>query len=445
MERATDLAGLIRVTQSVPLKNGDFDTFYVNASEARSIKDPAVRLVSFFNINIKNPQKVLFMGHGGCGKSTELERIKNELGAGFFVTTFSVKDEIDIMDLKYTDLIFIILDKLLEGLKILNIDINPHTLDTLYRYWHDEQLIEKFSYEKMEADVSGEMSIGAKLSFLFKMILSVKGVLRTGEETKELIRSRIEPKISHLMSGISEIIDTITIELKKKNMVPILIIEDLDKLEIPVAEDLFLNHKNILTALNIHIVYTFPIFLYYSHNFKEIVKSFNRIEMLHMIKVRNIDRSEHRKGIDKIKEIILRRADTEKLFTNEALEFIIEKSGGALRDVFEMIQSAALTSMEKKIDKIDSNSAQIAYYELRSSYSRPISRKHLSLLSHIYNDAKKSPLIDDSNFNTNDNLKELLKSLAVIEYNDLRWCDLHPAVEDFLVSNNHIKKDTVLK
>jgi hypothetical protein len=442
MERATDLAGLIRVTQSMPLRNGDFDKFYVNASEARSIKDPAIRLVSFFEVNKNNPQKILFMGHGGCGKSTELKRINNNLGDGFFVTTFSVRDEIDIIDLKYVDLIFIILEKLMENLNILNIMINPNTLDTLYKYWHDERLIEKFGYEKMEVEVNAEISIGTKLSFLAKMIASVKGVLKTGKETKELVRSRIEPKISQLMSGINEVIDTITIELKKRNMVPILIIEDLDKLEITVAEDLFLNHKTILTNLNIHIIYTFPIFLFYSHNFKEIVKSFNRMEMLNMIKVRNIDRSENKKGIDKIKEIISKRADINKLFTNDALEFFVEKSGGALRDVFEMIQSAALTSMERKIEKIDLESAETAYSELRSGYSRSISKKHIELLSCIYNDPKKSPLVDDSNFNTNDNLKELLKSLAVIEYNDQRWCDLHPAVEDFLVSNNHIKKTT---
>lgn len=426
MEKAVDLAGLIRVTDSKPLKDDDFNKFYVDTSEARG-EDSAINLVKYFYANKNNPKKILFMGHGGSGKSTELERVRKKLEPDFFVTTFSVRDEIDIMDLKYTDLVFIILDKLLESLKTLKIEIDPNILDNLYNYWNDKKLIEKFRYDKMDAGVTA----GAKLNFLTLMMLDVKGVLNTGKETKEIVRSHIEPKISQLMKGINDLIDIIYQRLKDQDRVPILIIEDLDKLEIPVAEDLFLNHKNILTELKLHIIYTFPIFLNYSYNFKSIRGAFNSHEFLSMIKIHNKEGGEHIKGIDKIKEIISMRADSKKLFEDKALELLIKQSGGVLRDLFEMIQGAALNSMSKDLDKINYQSAESAYFKLRSGYERTIYRKYVETLKRIH--LSKSPLDSDlSSIEPDECLMELLNSLTVIEYNGERWCDLHPAVEDIL-------------
>jgi energy-coupling factor transporter ATP-binding protein EcfA2 len=439
MERATDLAGLIRVFQSEPLRNENFNKFYVDASEARG-NDSAFCLIDYFRININKPKKVLFMGHRGCGKSTELERVRKELEPVFFVTTFSIKDEIDTIDLNYIDLIFVILDKLLQALEPHNIEINPDILKNLYDYWHDEKIYNIFKTDKMEADVIA----GAKLNFLTAMMFSVKGVLKTGKETKEEVRRIITAKISQLMLGINDLIDNISSRLKEVGKVPILIVEDLDKLDISVAKDLFLYHKNTLTELNIHIIYTFPIFLHYSHDFSEIEQSFDHNEFLYMIKVHNKDYTYHPIGIELIKKIISERSDSDNLFIDGSLEYLIKQSGGALRNLFEMILNASLKSRGRKIDKIDMESAKFAYIKLRSGFERTISRKHVDTLKRIYEDPNKNPFIDDTNLDVNDNLKELLKSLAVIEYNGERWCDLNPAVVDILDSKKIIIKKNIV-
>lgn len=430
MERALELRDLLKVCKPFPLAHEDFDKFHVETSVARG-QNSALRISDYFEANKDDPQKMLFMGHRGSGKSTELWQVRKYLEAEFQMVAFSIRDEMSVTDLNYVDLLFTILNKLFDEALKEGIEIDTSVLDNLYNYWHDEKFIEKLKIEKAAAEVSVE----AKIGFLNVIRTSVKGVLSTGKETKSIVRQYMEPKLSQLIKGTNDLILIITEHFKKHGKVPILIIEDLDKLEIPVAEDLFLNHRNILAEFDIHIIYTFPIFLHYSEKFNEIKDAFNHHELLSMIKVNNKNGSKNAEGREIIKAIVERRANL-ALFESGVLDFIIAKSGGTLRNVFEMIQKATLISRSKNRDaqNIDMDSAKQAYNELKSDFERSISIKHIDTLVKLYKDKDKKPLTDG-------NLIELLYCTAVIEYNGDRWCDLHPAAVDILKDKGLIEND----
>lgn len=56
------------------------------------------------------------MGHSGSGKSTELFKVEKELSNKYQVIRFSIRDEVDIMDLTYADMIFTIMHNVIETL-----------------------------------------------------------------------------------------------------------------------------------------------------------------------------------------------------------------------------------------------------------------------------------------------------------------------------------------
>ncbi len=421
MERATCMQELLKVFEPKPLSGDNLEKFRVNTNKARG-KDSAAVLRYYFNANRESSKKVLFMGHRGSGKSTELYKIGEDLEESFCVINFSIRKEVDIRGMKYLDLIFVILSKLFETAVAEGVKIDEGILDNLYNYWHDEKFNEIQKIEKADLEVSAEV----KLSFLKSIMAGVKGVLATGKETKELIRRHIEPKLSLLLQNANDLIDIIRLDMAKNGKVPIIIIEDLDKLPIPDARDLFLNHSDVLTDLKVHIIYTFPIFLNYSIEFNEIRGVFDKTELLSMIKVNNVDGGIFETGRNTIRQVIERRASS-TLFEPDALDFIIEKSGGALRDVFEMIVNAVLLaqSREDSISKIDIESARQAYVELRSNFERIIFRKHIDVLKKVYSNNQEENLSDE-------NMMEMLSCAAIIEYNGERWCALHPAVSDML-------------
>jgi len=282
MEKAKTLRNILRVTGPEPLKGDDFKKFFVETDEARGI-NAVSQLSDYFDANRDMPKKVLFMGHRGSGKSTELFRFEQYVKDNFKVINFSIRDEIDITDLKYVDLVFVILNKLFDEAQNDNIPINRNILDNLDSYWHDEKLIERLKLQKANLETEGKIK-GGIWSFLS---FHIKGVLSTGSESKEVVRKFIEPKLSQLLSGANDLIDNIKAEYNKIDKTPLLIIEDLDKLDIPVAEELFLNHKNILAKFNLHLIYTFPIFLHYTGKFNEIRTAFDNYKLLSMIKVKN--------------------------------------------------------------------------------------------------------------------------------------------------------------
>ena len=183
MEKATRMHELLRVINTEPLKGTALDKFRVETSKARG-RDSARILRDFFTANREEIKKVLFMGHRGSGKSTELYQLGEYLKEKFSVINFSIKKEIDTRGMKYTDLIFVILEKLFSQAVEEKIKIDEGIIDNIYNYWHDEKLNEIYKFEK-----SGiEISVEAKTSFISNILGNIKGTLATGKESKEIIR-----------------------------------------------------------------------------------------------------------------------------------------------------------------------------------------------------------------------------------------------------------------
>ena len=259
MERATDLRGVVRVTKLEPLKDDDFDKFFVKTDAARG-QNSAMLLSDFFLANIDDPKKVLFMGHRGSGKSTELYRFEKYIEDEFKVIRFSIKEEADIRDLQYADMIFVILRKLYDEALRDNLTVNEYVLDNLDHYWNDQRLISNLKINK--SSVSASLKVKGGLWNLIS--LQISGILSTGSQSKDYVRQHIKPRLSQLITGANDFIKNITGEYKKKmGKALILVIEDLDKLDLAVADELFLKRTQILTSFHLHTVYTFPIFLHY--------------------------------------------------------------------------------------------------------------------------------------------------------------------------------------
>ena len=428
MQRATTIQGILKVTKTTPLRGDSFDAFFVETDAARGY-NAAGRLEDYFRANSDQPQKVLFMGHRGSGKSTELYRLSTLLTDEFEIIPFSILDEINIEDFTYVDLIFIVLNRLYEQAKVHDLSVDERILRNLHSYWHDEKILEELQISKAEVDASLQVSGG----FWNLIRAQVQGILKTGYESKRTVRQFIEPKLSQLINSANDLILDISGQYTQQGKTPLLIIEDLDKLDIETAENLFLRHTNILTQFRIHIIYTFPIFLHYSEKYGTISEAFNHSEVLSMIKVRTKTGEPFNQGRGIIRTIIEHRLDPALLDEN-VMEFLIDRSGGSLRHVFEMLQNAALEarSTDRQATQIGGDAAQRAYQIMRSSFERRIERKHLPTLAALYDSADKKPMPDPM-------LKDMLSAMAVMEYNGDRWCGLHPAVEDIILEKRKVE------
>ena len=136
------------------------------------------------------------------------------------------------------------------------------------------------------------------------------------------------------------------------------------------------------------MILTFPIFMAYDAQYNMIKEDIDICQMLSIIKVKDKNGEDFYKGIDTLKEIVYKRAE-HSLIDEDALQFAIMKSGGAIRDLFQIIRESAFEAMEVGHLKIELEDVKNSYKQLKSEYERLIrTEEDVIKLKQIYNDPK---------------------------------------------------------
>lgn len=435
MSKALSVIDIINVFDTRPLSSHEkIDEFYVDTSEARG-EDTAAKMMFLLEHSDKEDQKFLFMGHNGCGKSTELYKIADILAPKYLIIHYSISQYVDFIGISYIDVLFSILNNVLLISADYKMNISRDAVLSIYNYWKDEKVI-SFT-DKETAQIEAEASIGFSL---FEMLSEkIKFFLQTSSKVKDETTRRIEPTIPELISKINLLLADFTKKAHDLGKTPLLMIDDLDKLGMIQAREIFIDHSRYITSLNLNIVYTFPIYLFYSPDFKLIESDFDECLLLSVIKVRNPLGEKYTKGVETIREIVSKRADS-TLFEDDVVDFVIDKSAGSLRTVCRILREAALNAAlccrkdggnlsAIKVGWVDVKKAYSAY---KSEMERLVRKEQIGMLREIHR--TKRPFIDKDNVLVMD----LLRSLAVIEYNSERWCDLNPAIREFLEEKNEL-------
>lgn len=432
MKKASRFEEMLDVFSGYPLTKDDYEEFYVDTSKIRSVFDASNQIVSSFRYCTNPYSKLLFMGHKGSGKSTEMVNISKKLEDKYEIISFSVAHEVELNGLQYIDVIFTVMSQIIEYL-----DENPYvkvdekTLKDMEKYWRSETVFESIMGDSTEASVGGKVGLSA----LKAISVYGKGVLKTGSETKTTIRQVIEPKIGYLIDMINRVLGEVNAQLREKYGKELLvIIEDLDKLDSLDARKIFVDHRKTLMALQLKMIFSFPIYLEYTPDFAMIQDDFDVCVLYSMIKVRDKgkDGAPYQDGINILKEIVYRRME-EGLIEEKALEHLIMMSGGAIRDLFAMLKDTAFLKLSSgdNEEPIGMREARIATQNLESKYERYLSsEEHFERLAKVYEDPVPR--------STDPILSDLLKTLCVIEYNGSRWCGVHPVLIDFLKEKNRI-------
>jgi septin family protein len=101
MKKATYLGQVISYFD--PMQSLDSTSFewYVERPDS-----PHLELKSFL-LNNQTDSKILFSGHRGSGKTSTLNKLASDpdIQQKFFLVQFSIKDELNVADLTYTDLL----------------------------------------------------------------------------------------------------------------------------------------------------------------------------------------------------------------------------------------------------------------------------------------------------------------------------------------------------
>jgi predicted AAA+ superfamily ATPase len=120
-ELANTLKTAFRVCNVEPLQGESLEKYYIDLCAVRKTEAiEGVNTVLDF-CDAGEFCTILFTGHRGCGKSTELKRIKQRWETDYLVVYLEVDEESDINDIDYTDLYLIVIKQIEFALRKLNI------------------------------------------------------------------------------------------------------------------------------------------------------------------------------------------------------------------------------------------------------------------------------------------------------------------------------------
>jgi energy-coupling factor transporter ATP-binding protein EcfA2 len=358
-------------------------------------------------------EKILFTGHRGCGKSTELNRLAAdpEILNKFLVVKYSVFDVLDPNDVKFIDLLFSIAAQTYTRALDEGLPLAQSLFDRLNR-WRQTIQIAKIDKEEAEVEVKGRL----KAFFLEAM-----GRLQRGVESKREVREVLEPRLTDLMEITNTILDEVRLALRERDI--LLIIDDIEKAPISVGRNLFVENASVLIQPRCKIVYTLPIALYCSHEFPGTIAAVGTSHLLPNFHVITPKGQADAKTIRQLSEMVAKRLDP-SLIDPDHLEKAIVNSGGVTRDIMRVLRAACTIALTRGGDRILGPDVDQSLAEIRNQYNRFLTDDHFAILQKVVGrKAAGSSQVE----------LDLIHALAILEYlNGEQWVDVHPMVKPLL-------------
>jgi len=403
--------------------------YYVDFSSVRGSKIIESLQRTIAMLSPDDPTCQLFTGHIGCGKSTELLRLKLELEQEkFHVVYFESSQDLDMADVDITDILLSVAGQVSESLEATNIKLKPAYFAKLFTE------VANFLQTPIEINPDAELSVN-----LGKITTKTK----ESPTLRRRLREYLEPRTSGILESLNqELLTPAITELKQRGKAGLVVIVDnLDRVDIrPLPsgrsqpEYLFIDRGEQLRKLNCHVVYTIPLALIFSND-GETLK--NRLgggltpKILQMVPVRRRNGEEFSEGIELLRQLILLRAFphqernerleliTEVFETSESLDRLCRISGGHVRNLLGLL----FDCLRQQNPPISRDCLESVIRERRDYLASSITDDEWNLLFQV---VQQQTVRGDIQYQT------LLRSMFVFEYRDLEgnWFGINPALEE---------------
>ena len=410
------------------------DLRYVDFTRWRSPMPIAQRLATIIKRTAQDEPpghvKVLFTGHKGGGKSTELRRLATQLEQdGFFVVFFDAATEIDMGGVSYSDVLLSMMYQLvsaIDGVPDLAAELNAGAVDSLGRHL-SRITVDHTRTREAEATAETGAEVSTGIPGLFKILGRLNVRLRGGESEKRVLREEIDGDIGLFLEELNDLIHDLQSRLRARGSAGLVVLVDsLDRIILKSLDadgqrtthkDLFIEHAEHLMAPACSMVYTIPVSLLNNQNVANVWGS--TPELLPMVKVHELNGEDCPDALDAMVQAVSRRIDLEAVFADpDDVRELCRMSGGHLRDLMILLREACSYTADG--ETISTDAVALAVQELVNGYQRTIQEGELPALMEVHR-THRLPNREDC--------ASLPQKLLVLEYrNGQPWNDVHPAV-----------------
>ena len=371
--------------------------------------------------NFKAPQNgkhVLFFGHIGCGKSTELARLSRVLHdpQRYWVVNVNLLALLDPNNVNYCDVWLAVAQKLTEQLGRDKINIDPIVLKGLEN-WFTEQVSSVEQIKDFSAEIKAGAEAGGGIPYLSRVFGIVTAAIKTGSTHRETLRTVVRNTYGKFIAALNQLFVATVANVQAANQGRqlLIVIDGPDRFRLDDWKKFFVDEANQLTQAACVVVYTAPMALKSSG---ERLDNFDSL-VLPMIKLRDLDSNVARPEAYKaMRQILLKRAHYSLFDDIATVDVLIEYSGGHLRDALRLLSYVCVEADETPVTRavIDAAAQKLAadYRDWLEEEQYPV------LVEAAYRpDNKGRGAI----------ITKLVERGALLEYNNGTWRQPHPVVK----------------
>ena len=411
------------------LENLDDRSYYIDFASVRGGKIIEALLRTITRISPNTPTCQLFTGHLGCGKSTELLRLKAELEAqNFHVVYFESTHVLEMVDIDITDVLLAIAGLVSKSMEAIKLRVQPTYFTKLFSEVVD------FLQTPIELGLEAELSVG---------IGKITAKTKESPHLRRRLRDYLEPRTENILQSINtELLDRANLELKAKGKKGLVVIVDnLDRVAIrplpsgrSLPEYLFIDRGDQLRKLNCHIVYTIPLALTFSNDSAQLQHRLGgglAPKILPMIPVRQRSGEINIEGLELMRQMVLARAFPNsspperlnlitQLFDNsDSLDRLCLISGGHVRDLLGLL----FDCLREQDPPFDRNCVELVVRRQRDYRANAIDMNESELIFQVIQEQRVKGDIE---------YDLLLRSLFVFEYRDHQgvWFAINPVLAE---------------
>ncbi len=364
-------------------------------------------------------QKILLVGHRGTGKSTELNKLAEEIRDKYHTIGFDALTVTGRSTMRYEDLMLALSTQITRRCIDEKLIGRPVS-EPLHEGW---QSLADWWREKVAGFNLGPQREIETMASLSTLLGEIEIGVSQSAFTREQLNALADREMPELIRRLNWVIGEAESYLNPKRL--LLVVEGLDKVDLEAARHIFRDHGPTITAPKAAMIYTFPLPLRYSDDYQTVRRYFNQHVLLPNLSLRHRNGEEDKTGRQALEQVVLNRLNR-GLIADEALEHLIVASGGIVVELIKLVNQAALFALDHntQAQSIKIEDAKNAVKELRRELAANLSLAEWRLLKDRHADRLL----------TNEpEIEKLLNKGALIEYsNDVQWCDVNPTLWSLL-------------
>ena len=360
-----------------------------------------------------------FVSHRGAGKSTEILRITEQLSEAYECVYLEATVEMDPFQIDAEDLLVNLAMAVEAQMRAIGKPLPSQLLARIAQWFDDVVRTTKWAQNwsaEAAAGIEGKLAI----PFVGSLFGSLKGLFKRDSEHRVEVKQVLKKYPGMLLQSVNELLHAADQQLGDRAL--LVVIDNLDRYDPEVIDRLLVAGADRIRELRCNLILTPPISLMLRPKSTQLDAIYS-CHMLFTVRLRRPDQGYGEfdgPGRDLLVEMLAHRIALDAMIPDrDALDRLISASGGAIRELLELVSQAAFAAGGQTIERAD---VEIA-----------IGRRRQRLRDLINANGWMKTLVklaDQKQIFEDDHCLAVLFHRLAFKYNGDGWYDVHPLVAE---------------